>query len=218
MAFGEGLEHGDPLGADREAVGGVLDVAAGEDRAVGRFERRTDLEFGERGVGILAGASRCSDQIDVARPIAEPPRAEAAIAADTAVACDTADVLAAPFEAGPAVRFERRALAVDQQPLRVWTAYAVHHVRDARDLKQLGGERLHFRVRMTRLSRRRVGPVTHGVKAQRLRLVTNGLGAAVALPGDHRLELTREREKGGVLPLEDVDRRHRQAAAIRVGQ
>ena len=161
--------------------------------------------MGERGVGILAGAPRGSDQIDTGGPIAQPPRAEAAIAVGTAVACGTADVLAAPFEADPAVRFDPRALSVDQRPLGVRTAYAVHHVRDARNLKQLGGERLHFRVRVTRLSRRHVGPMTHGVKAQRLRLVANGLGAAVALPRDHRLEVTREREKGSFLPYENVD-------------
>src|SRR5581483_3511469 len=45
MAFGDRLEHRDALGADCQPIGRVLDVAAGDDGAVGGFERRTDLEL-----------------------------------------------------------------------------------------------------------------------------------------------------------------------------
>ena len=55
MPFRERLEHGDALGADGQAVGGVLDVAAGDDRAVGGFERGADLESGVRRDGAFAG-------------------------------------------------------------------------------------------------------------------------------------------------------------------
>ena len=50
VALGERLEHRDPLGTDRQPVGGVLDVAAGDDGAVGGFERGADLEVRERRV------------------------------------------------------------------------------------------------------------------------------------------------------------------------
>ena len=44
MPFGERLEHRDTLGADREPVRRVLDVAAGDDRPISGLERRTDFE------------------------------------------------------------------------------------------------------------------------------------------------------------------------------
>src|SRR4051812_32949724 len=50
VAFRDRLEHGDALGADGETVGGVLDVAAGDDGAVGGFERGADPELREGGV------------------------------------------------------------------------------------------------------------------------------------------------------------------------
>ena len=46
-AFGDGFEDGHALGADGEAVSGVLDVAAGVDAAGGVFDGRADLEFGD---------------------------------------------------------------------------------------------------------------------------------------------------------------------------
>ena len=51
---GDGRADGDALGADRQAVGGVLDVAAGEDFAVGGEDRGADLEFRVGGVGVAA--------------------------------------------------------------------------------------------------------------------------------------------------------------------
>ena len=54
-ALGDRLEDGHPLGAHREAVGRVLDVAAGHDLARPRLERRPHLEAGVGGVGALPG-------------------------------------------------------------------------------------------------------------------------------------------------------------------
>ena len=54
MTFGNRLEHRNPLGANREAVSRVFDVAAGDNLAVRRLERRSNLEVGEAGVGIRA--------------------------------------------------------------------------------------------------------------------------------------------------------------------
>ncbi len=59
VAFGQRLEDGHTLGADGQAVGGVLDVAAGDDLAVGGFESRADLEprvVGERALACSARA------------------------------------------------------------------------------------------------------------------------------------------------------------------
>ena len=49
---GDGATDGDALGADRQAVGGVLDVAAGEDFAIGGEHGGADLEFGVGSVGV----------------------------------------------------------------------------------------------------------------------------------------------------------------------
>ncbi len=44
LSFRQRLHQRDALGADGQAVGRVLDVAAGDEAPVGRFERRADLE------------------------------------------------------------------------------------------------------------------------------------------------------------------------------
>lgn len=49
---GDGAADGDALGANRQAVGGVLDIAAGEDFAAGGKDGGADLEFGVRGMGV----------------------------------------------------------------------------------------------------------------------------------------------------------------------
>ena len=92
VPFGERLEHRDPLGADGQAVGGVLDVAAGDDRAVGGFERGADLEVRERRIGVLAGAPGGGDQIDVAAAVAQAARAEPPVVLGAAVAFGAADI------------------------------------------------------------------------------------------------------------------------------
>src|SRR6185369_5110660 len=53
VPFRERLEHRDPLGANRQAVSRVLDVAAREDGAVGALERRADFEMRECRGGVL---------------------------------------------------------------------------------------------------------------------------------------------------------------------
>ena len=53
MAFGDGFEDRNALGAHREPVGGVLDVRAGDDPAVGRFQRGADFEVRKRRVRAL---------------------------------------------------------------------------------------------------------------------------------------------------------------------
>ena len=78
MALRQRLEHGHPFRANREAVGGVLDVAARHDRPVGRFERGADFEVRKGRVGELTRPARGADEIDFARMIAQPPRAKAA--------------------------------------------------------------------------------------------------------------------------------------------
>ena len=55
---GDGAANGDALGADRQAVRGVLDVAAGEDFAIGGENRGADLEFRVRGVGASPDQER----------------------------------------------------------------------------------------------------------------------------------------------------------------
>src|SRR5579863_4122850 len=57
-AFGNRLENGDALGADREAITGVLDVASGMEAAGRVFERRPDTEMGIRRVRVFAGGER----------------------------------------------------------------------------------------------------------------------------------------------------------------
>src|SRR4051794_25006163 len=52
MAFRDGLEHRHALGADGQAIGRVLDVAATDDLAVLGFQRRADLEMREGREGV----------------------------------------------------------------------------------------------------------------------------------------------------------------------
>src|SRR5262249_44361894 len=56
------LEHRDALGADRQAVGGVFDVAAGDHLAVGRLQGGADQEVRERGVGVQPGRTGSVEQ------------------------------------------------------------------------------------------------------------------------------------------------------------
>src|SRR5260221_13331559 len=72
MALGERLEHRDALRANRQAVGGVLDVAAGEDGAIAGLERGADLEPRVRRVRVLARAARRRDDVDPPRLAAQP--------------------------------------------------------------------------------------------------------------------------------------------------
>jgi len=62
VPFGKRLEHRDAFSADREAVSRVLDVAASDDDAVGRFERRADLELRVGGPGVTPGTARGCDE------------------------------------------------------------------------------------------------------------------------------------------------------------
>jgi hypothetical protein len=57
VALGQRLEHGHALGAHRQAVGRILDVTAGDDRAVGGLKRSADLEVRIVCDGVLAGAA-----------------------------------------------------------------------------------------------------------------------------------------------------------------
>ena len=140
VAFRQRLEHRDALGADRQAVGRVLDVAAGDDRAVAGLERRADLEVREGGVGVLAGAARGGDQIDLAAAIADAARPEPAVLA-APVAFGAADVLDAAIEPGAAIGLDAGAAIVEQQPHPVGLADAVDDVGDAGDLIELRGQR-----------------------------------------------------------------------------
>ena len=62
MPFGHRLEDRDALGANGQAVTGVLDVAAGDDGAVAGLDRRADLEAGEIGDRVFARGARRGDQ------------------------------------------------------------------------------------------------------------------------------------------------------------
>src|ERR1017187_7812314 len=53
-AFGDGFEHGHALGAEGEAVGGILDVATGMDMAVAVFDGRAHLKLRIRSEGMGA--------------------------------------------------------------------------------------------------------------------------------------------------------------------
>src|SRR5262245_30735519 len=59
VAFGERLEHRDPLGANGQAIRSVLDVAAGDDRPVCGFERSADFETRIISMRVLAHCTRC---------------------------------------------------------------------------------------------------------------------------------------------------------------
>src|SRR5262245_58217566 len=62
MSFRERLEHRHTLGAYRQAVRRVLDVATRDDLAIGGLERCADLEPRERGVRVAARAPRRRDE------------------------------------------------------------------------------------------------------------------------------------------------------------
>ena len=55
VAVVDGLEKGGALGAVGGAVGGIFDIAALIDRAVGAQQRRAYIEAGIRGVGLPHG-------------------------------------------------------------------------------------------------------------------------------------------------------------------
>ena len=54
-SFREGFQQGHPLGADGQSVAGVLDVAAGEHRAILGQQRSPDGEAGVLAAGEVAG-------------------------------------------------------------------------------------------------------------------------------------------------------------------
>src|SRR5476651_2221303 len=111
VPLGDRLEHRDALGADRQAVRRVLDVAAGDHRPVAGLERRADLEMREGRVRVLARAARGADQVDLAAAIAHAARPEPA-PAPAALAFGAAAILDAPIEARAPVRFDARAAVV----------------------------------------------------------------------------------------------------------
>ena len=62
LALGHCRENRGALGAVRHSVRGVFHVAAGEDAAVIRQQRRADLEAGIGRVGVLRGFTRSGDK------------------------------------------------------------------------------------------------------------------------------------------------------------
>src|ERR1043166_2559985 len=150
MAFRDRLEHRDAFRADRQAVGGVLDVAAGDDRTVGGFERRTDLEIGESGVGILARASSGRHEILFDAASARTARALPAIAF-APIALWPADVLGSPVESEPAGGLHDLAAIIEQQAHRTGSPDAADDMRDARDLVQPAGQGMRIRIGGKRL-------------------------------------------------------------------
>ena len=63
VSFRERLEDGDALGADGQAIRGVFDVAASDDRSIYGFERSADFETGIVSMGVLANRARGSDEV-----------------------------------------------------------------------------------------------------------------------------------------------------------
>ena len=68
MALGQRFEHGHTFRANGQAVGRVLDVAAGDDRPVGALERGADPEVREVGVGVQPCAARRLHEITLGDP------------------------------------------------------------------------------------------------------------------------------------------------------
>src|SRR6185503_5633485 len=102
-------EHRDTLGADGQTVGRVLDVAAGDDRAVAGFERGAHPELRERRIRVLAGAPGGGDQIDVVPAVAHAARAEPPVGFGAAVALGAPAIHDAAVEPGAPIGFEARA-------------------------------------------------------------------------------------------------------------
>jgi hypothetical protein len=65
FAFGNGLEDGDPLGAQRQSIRGVFYVAPGENSSGFGAYGRAHAEIGLRRVRVLARGSRRGDQCGV---------------------------------------------------------------------------------------------------------------------------------------------------------
>src|SRR5437764_1266007 len=128
VALRERLEHGDALSADRQAIGGVLDVAACDDRPVGAFERRAHLEMRERRVGIFARTPRRGDEIDVAGALAQAPRPQASISALATIAVRSSHILLAAIEPRSPVGFDTRAPILREEPGRIGAADTVYHL------------------------------------------------------------------------------------------
>ena len=61
-ARGERFGHRDGLGAQRQAVAGVLDIGPDDHRPVGEAQRRPDPEVRVRRVGVLHRFARGADQ------------------------------------------------------------------------------------------------------------------------------------------------------------
>ena len=61
-AFRDGFEDGDALGAHRESVRGILDVAAGDDLSIIGLERSADLETRIIGDGPFTGRAGGIDE------------------------------------------------------------------------------------------------------------------------------------------------------------
>jgi hypothetical protein len=104
VAVGQRLEHRDAFGADRQPIGRVLDVAAGDHRSVGSFKRGAHLEMRERGLRVLPRAPRGSDDIHVAAAVPQTSRSDAAIATAAPVTVRATGVLGSAIESGATIR------------------------------------------------------------------------------------------------------------------
>jgi hypothetical protein len=174
-----------------------------------RTRRRCVLAFQGR---------RRANQIDIARLVAHPARPKAAIASHPPVTFLADRVLAPAVEAGSAVGLRRRTPVVGQQPERVVAPHAIDDVRDARDLEQPRGQRLHFEIRVARLGGCGARPMSHGIEPHRRGLVADDIRATVLLAGEHRRELSGNRKEIGLVPFVDVHQGHRETSFMRGGQ
>ncbi len=65
FSFGDGFENGDAFGAEGESVGGVFDVASGEDAAGFGAHGGADAKFRKWSVGVFTGGAGRGDQLVV---------------------------------------------------------------------------------------------------------------------------------------------------------
>ncbi len=217
MALGNRLEHRDSLGADGQAIRGVFDVAARDDRAVGRFEGSADFEVRKSRVGVLSRATGRRDKVAVARSSPQTPRPEPPVVA-ASVAFLPAHIRDAALEPASPIGLDPCAAIVQQQPQRIGAAHAVDDVCHTGDLIEPRGQRLNIRIRVTGFSRRGARPVAHRIETVRRRLVADDVRPAVLLPGHDGGELARYRQKRVLLAFSHFNHRDRETTFMRAGQ
>src|SRR5262249_6472970 len=156
------------------------------------------------------------NEADTEGLLPQPPGTDSAISVASAITFRPTDVLHAPIEANPAIRFRIRATLVELE--RFPAGHTVHEVRNPCNLVESRGHRLHLRIRVAELRKCRARPLPDQIETQDGRLITHDVDPAVLLPGHQRGQFTREGQESGLLAHSDIGHGTRQTGFSKAWQ